>query len=417
MYLVELRPGKEELYRSGDELAAAIRRGDVDVHSRIYHRATSKWISVTLHPQFKAIVAMKAAEPLPPLERNQWTYLTDQSETLQAGHGPHGEEGGSGVLPAASRQHPWRRLFGLGVAGVALVLGVQLAFSGPRPPWAGESQAEAEPEAAEILEAAQQNDLAEQSIVSLAGTSSAFSSKTLPGDAAAEEPVPVRPAAVELPRAPKLRLKTLHEVLPSAKSAAPAESKAGSIEGLLARYGTAYEAARERLESGMRVARVNQLFSPARLTPDGGVTDTRLALAGVANFMRVYRQQETEIEREYQDSFAAMSKEHQWSSRAVRRWYSRGPQKEPAALAALSARILSSVDTLLGVLDEEAGAYRLGQGTISFEDDGASRRYGELRKQITQMIESARSAGGEETGGPTAQLLQVVGTTRLPREI
>ena len=57
MYLVELRPGKEELYRTTEELAAAIRKGDVDGHSRIYHRATSKWISVTLHPQYKAIVA------------------------------------------------------------------------------------------------------------------------------------------------------------------------------------------------------------------------------------------------------------------------------------------------------------------------------------------------------------------------
>src|SRR5687767_3968777 len=122
MYLVELRPGKEELYRSGDELAAAIRRGDVDVHSRIYHRATSKWISVTLHPQFKAIVAEKTTEPLPPLERTQWTYLTDQSETLGMGApGRSDEDGGSGLTPSA-RQHPWRRLFGLGVAGVALVL-------------------------------------------------------------------------------------------------------------------------------------------------------------------------------------------------------------------------------------------------------------------------------------------------------
>jgi hypothetical protein len=63
MYLVELRPGKEELYRTGDELATAIRNGDVDMHSRIYHRATSKWISVTLHPQYKAIGAARAAGP------------------------------------------------------------------------------------------------------------------------------------------------------------------------------------------------------------------------------------------------------------------------------------------------------------------------------------------------------------------
>jgi hypothetical protein len=63
MYLVELRPGKEELYRTGDELATAIRNGDVDMHSRIYHRATSKWISVTLHPQYKAIVSERPAPP------------------------------------------------------------------------------------------------------------------------------------------------------------------------------------------------------------------------------------------------------------------------------------------------------------------------------------------------------------------
>jgi hypothetical protein len=35
MYLVELRPGKEELYRTGDDLASAIRSGEVDGHSRI----------------------------------------------------------------------------------------------------------------------------------------------------------------------------------------------------------------------------------------------------------------------------------------------------------------------------------------------------------------------------------------------
>jgi len=57
MYLVELRPGKEELYRSSDELALAIRNGDVDSRSRVYHRATAKWISITLHPQYRAIVA------------------------------------------------------------------------------------------------------------------------------------------------------------------------------------------------------------------------------------------------------------------------------------------------------------------------------------------------------------------------
>ena len=75
MYLVELRPGKEELYRTGDELAAAIRSGEVDGHSRIYHRSTSKWISITLHPEYRKAMAARAAAPLPPLKRSQWTFF------------------------------------------------------------------------------------------------------------------------------------------------------------------------------------------------------------------------------------------------------------------------------------------------------------------------------------------------------
>src|ERR671922_591123 len=75
MYLVELRPGKEELYRSSDELALAIRNGDVDARSRIYHRATAKWISITLHPQYKAITTTAKEEAPPRPVRKGWTFL------------------------------------------------------------------------------------------------------------------------------------------------------------------------------------------------------------------------------------------------------------------------------------------------------------------------------------------------------
>ena len=412
MYLVELRPGKEELYRSGDDLAAAIRRGDVDAHSRIYHRATSKWISVTLHPQFKAIVAEKSSAPLPPIDRTNWTYLTAQAETLEgAESGPDDIATGSGEAPSATRTHPWRRIFGLGVAGVALVLGIQLASSGPRPPWSG-SVAERVVEAEQAGISVEDSEEAAQ-VVSLASNASNWQPAVPEVERKAAR---ADSARAVLPRAPKLRVKAISEVMPGA-GAAGSPAEAGSVEGLLARYGQAYAGARERLGTGMRVARLDQLFAPARLTPDGGLTDTRLGLAGVANFIRVYRQQETVIEREYQDSFTVLSKQHNWPSRAVRRWYSRAPEREPAALASLTTRLVASLDTVLGILDEEAGAYRLGEGTIAFENIEASRRYSVLRKQVTDLIQAARSAGGDEAPGPIGHLLQAIGTTRLPREI
>lgn len=75
MYLIELSPGHEEVYASTAEFADAIRRGDVGRQSRIYHRATSRWISVTLHPEFKKVAAEVQAMPLPPLARREWTFL------------------------------------------------------------------------------------------------------------------------------------------------------------------------------------------------------------------------------------------------------------------------------------------------------------------------------------------------------
>jgi hypothetical protein len=53
MYLIELTPGTKQRFRSSEALVAAIRSGQVAPQARIFHRATAKWISVTLHPLYK----------------------------------------------------------------------------------------------------------------------------------------------------------------------------------------------------------------------------------------------------------------------------------------------------------------------------------------------------------------------------
>jgi hypothetical protein len=226
-----------------------------------------------------------------------------------------------------------------------------------------------------------------------------------------EAPEP-KPAA--LPKAPTLAVKSLDATVPA--SAPAAEADARSIEGLLAGYDKAYETARGRLGSGVRVARLNQLFAASRLTPDGGVTETRLGLAGVANFIRVYREQERDIEREFQDSFTAMSKDLSWSPKTAKRWYSRENGKESAELATLTERLLSKIDSVLAVLSAEAGAYKMIDGKIHFEDRAVSQQYSELRRSINTTMDAARIAGGEESNGPMGYLLKSIGTSRLPVE-
>ncbi len=63
MYLVEIETGREQLYDSVAALASAIRRGDVGSQSRIFHRASSSWVSITVHPEFKKATAARESQP------------------------------------------------------------------------------------------------------------------------------------------------------------------------------------------------------------------------------------------------------------------------------------------------------------------------------------------------------------------
>jgi hypothetical protein len=397
MYLVELRPGKEELYRSSDELALAIRNGDVDSRSRVYHRATAKWISITLHPQYKAIVAASKEDPARPARRG-WGILGGA-----AAEAPSSD----GSVPNGNLLHRWRRPLSLGLSAVLLMSGVKLAFSGPRPPWAGRARTAAvrvttvRAEKAEKVVKAETTERVDGGMqLSLASMGSG------------QLPV-VREIATVLPRAPRLRSVTLRNALRPGSAGAV---DANSLEGLLARYTAAHDSARTRLESGMRVARLGQLFAANRLNPRGGVAETRMSLAGAGNFIRVFREQQAAIEAAYEDSVTALAKQYGWPPAKVRQWYSRAPRMEAATLELLSGSLLASIDSILGLLDAQAGAYKIRGTAIAFEDPSAGQTYGALRRRIKEQIDAAVSAGAAISPGPTGLLLQAIGTTTLPRE-
>jgi hypothetical protein len=319
---------------------------------------------------------------------------------------------------------------GLGLSGLLLVLGIQLAFSGPRPPWARQGRAVAiarhrEPAAAkaERVVAIPRSKVDEQvssegqatQLLSLASTTAVWPVTAQPASNTIALPAPGEEVAPALPRAPRLRPKALRSALqPGGSTSKPA--KANSVPALLSGYEAASDAASARLESGMRVARLNRLFAPARLSPGGGVTDTRLSLAGAANFMRVYRQQQAAIEKTYQDSVTLLSKLHGWTPKDVRQWQSRSLRQETPTLEPISGSLLAAIDSILGVLDAQAGAYKIRGTAIAFEDPAAGQAYGALRRRIREQIDAAVAAGGATSPGPTGLLLQAIGTSALPRE-
>lgn len=409
MYLVELRPGKEELYRSSDELAVAIRNGDVDARSRVYHRATAKWISITLHPQYKAIVAAAKDDPVGRPARRAWGILG-------GGGGQAAESSGADASPSNGHVlHRWRRPLAFGLSGLLLISGIQLAFSGPRPPWAGRPRVAAagvRMGKAARAETSVQAKAGSVPVMSLASTKTVWSGEPAETDgielSSADEEVPP-----SLPRAPRLRSKSLREALTpgSAKAVDPR-----SLDALFARYAAAHDSARIRLEAGIRVARLGRLFAAPRLSASGGVTDTRMSLAGAANFIRVFRQQQATIEAAYQDSVTMLAKRNGWAPKRVRQWYSRPSPKEAPSLELLSGSLLASIDSVLGLLDGHGGAYKIRGSAIAFEEPTAGQAYGALRRRIKDQIDAAIAAGGATSSGPTGLLLRAIATTTLPRE-
>ncbi len=104
MYLVEIETGREEVFHSVASLASAIRRGHVGPRSRIFHRASSRWVSITVHPEYRKAAAARATEPLPPLARKQWTFYAVEPTSLALEEPAETADGGNVESPRESGQ-------------------------------------------------------------------------------------------------------------------------------------------------------------------------------------------------------------------------------------------------------------------------------------------------------------------------
>ena len=109
MYLVDLGFGKETLFRSGPELAEAIRSGIVSEQCRIYHRTRATWLPITVHPEFRRITAEHAAPRTAAAGRRHWTFMPPEEAPVPASPpSPTPQE--VMVLPPAARS--WRQSLG-----------------------------------------------------------------------------------------------------------------------------------------------------------------------------------------------------------------------------------------------------------------------------------------------------------------
>ncbi len=185
-----------------------------------------------------------------------------------------------------------------------------------------------------------------------------------------------------------------------------------SAAGLVARYAAAHTAARAELETGLKTAGFANLFATTRLQP-GGLRAARASVGTASAYVQRYRRREADIEQAYRDSFDLLSSRNKWSDGQRRTWDNRQTRREHPEIVKLSAFLLQSLDSLYGLLSAQEAGYRLGDGTITFDDATASRAYGELKPWLERR---AHAWADVESAEPTtaARILKAMGTVRLP---
>lgn len=465
MYRIELRAGEEAIYKTFDELAKAVRTGVITSHARVWHGASEKWLPITVHPHYKraqeAPAPAAAAPPAPPApapadhapapialpepaapKPGELEFL-EIPELL-----PRAQRAVTGSLfgpPAATPRHiealvaaadqaptlvpvssgrdeilidiskPGLRLFGrrtVGIAaGVVLVAGAVTVLMSREPSTRTDAgSADSAAAMASTSLAATPNNSFEVSAPPDAGAGTAHdrgiaaspSTMYMPMPAIPDGPASDRPAAPDsakvLPAAPSL-----------GKLGAENVTATGSSPSALgARYNAAHDAAAAALENRLRASGITALFSDTRLS-SGGVSDARMAVAGIANFIRSFRTQDAAVEAAYQDS--ASQHHDEWSAAEKAAWRKIMTRGESDAAARSADQLLSDISSMLGVLEEQAGAYTLGGGKVTFRDAGATLRYGTLRRRV-----ASRLAAGDSTSAVTSTLIKVIGSARPPIE-
>lgn len=88
MFVVEQGSGKDQVYASARELAAAIRRGELGPEARIYHRATAQWLPITVHPEYRRVTAERDRVASLQLRERHWTFLPNGGERERPGPAP-----------------------------------------------------------------------------------------------------------------------------------------------------------------------------------------------------------------------------------------------------------------------------------------------------------------------------------------
>ncbi|MEO8296033.1 MAG: hypothetical protein ABI613_11010 [Gemmatimonadota bacterium] len=185
---------------------------------------------------------------------------------------------------------------------------------------------------------------------------------------------------------------------------------------LVQHYGAAYADARSELELRMLQIGFTQMFLRSRLTTTSGLQDTRRLIGSANSALRQYRSQETRIEQAYQDTVGSGGRNLDWTPRDLGTWNTRASQREGAETLRLTNLLLTQMDSVFSLLQDQDGKYQWSGDAIDFDDADAARQYGALRAWLNQQSDNYGGSGEAALPGTLRQVIKAIGNSRLPQE-
>jgi hypothetical protein len=79
MFLVEVAEGRRNHYSSARALGAAIRCGELGPQARIFHAATSQWLPITVHPEYRRAESEWEEDVARRWRARGWTFFSDKA--------------------------------------------------------------------------------------------------------------------------------------------------------------------------------------------------------------------------------------------------------------------------------------------------------------------------------------------------
>jgi hypothetical protein len=185
---------------------------------------------------------------------------------------------------------------------------------------------------------------------------------------------------------------------------------------LIQHYTAAYADARGEMELRMLQSGFTQIFRENRLSSTSGLQDTRRLVASASAALRQYRSEEQRSERAYQDTVGTNGHNVGWTPRDLGTWNIRPTSRENQETARLTNLMLSQMDNVFSLLQDQDGKYQISGESIVFESADAARQYGTLRAWINQQADNYSGSGDAALPATLRQIVKGIGSTRLPQE-